>query len=87
MFFLDDESRKAVQGIPDHHVPITDEGRRQAELTGHALRREFGTFDYVYHSGYRRTEETAEQLAAGKGLLEIEHHEPAGWEPGLGPAG
>ena len=32
-------------------------------------------------------EETAEQLAAGKGLLEIEHHEPAGREPGLGPAG
>jgi hypothetical protein len=38
-FFLDDESRKAVQGIPDQHVPITDEGRRQAELTGAALER------------------------------------------------
>jgi broad specificity phosphatase PhoE len=63
-FFLDDESRKAVQGIPDQHVPITDEGRRQAELTGQALRREFGAFDYVYHSGYRRTEETSQQLLA-----------------------
>ena len=33
-FFLDDESRKAVQGVADHHVPITDEGRRQAQVTG-----------------------------------------------------
>ena len=24
-FFLDDESRKAVLGVADHHVPITDE--------------------------------------------------------------
>ena len=30
---------------------------------------------------------TAEQLAAGKSLLEIEHDEPAGRKPGLGPAG
>ena len=64
MFFLDDEMRKAVQGIADHHVPITDEGRPQAEVTGQALRAEFGAFDYVYHSGYRRTQETAEHLLA-----------------------
>lgn len=63
-FFLDDESRKAVQGIADQHVPITDEGRRQAEVTGHALRAACGPFDYVYHSGYRRTLETAEHLLA-----------------------
>ena len=31
--------------------------------------------------------ETAEQLAAGKSLLEIQHHEPAGGEAGLGPSG
>lgn len=89
VFFLDDESRKAVQGVPDHHVPITDEGRRQAELTGPALRREFGTFDYVYHSGYRRTEETAEQLLAAwpaeeRDAMRIRHHlflreRDAGW--------
>ena len=54
-FFLDDESRKSVQGIPDQHVPITDEGRRHAELTGKALRQEFGRFDYVYHSGQPTT--------------------------------
>jgi broad specificity phosphatase PhoE len=88
-FFLDDESRKAVQGIADHHVPITDEGRRQAELTGRALRAEFGAFDYVYHSGYRRTQETAEHLLAAYTVEECEamrvrHHlflreRDAGW--------
>lgn len=88
-FFLDDESRKAVQGVPDHHVPLTDEGRRQAQETGRALRAEFGTFDYVYHSGYRRTEETAEQLLAAydsqeRSAMKIRHHlflreRDAGW--------
>lgn len=63
-FFLDEESRRAVRGVPDDHVPLTDEGRRQAEVTGRALREQFGTFDCVYHSGYRRTQETAEQLLA-----------------------
>ena len=88
-FFLDDESRKAVLGVADHHVPITDEGRRQAELTGRALRSDFGAFDYVYHSGYRRTQETAEHLLAAytdeerKAML-VRHHlflreRDAGW--------
>jgi broad specificity phosphatase PhoE len=58
-FFLDDESRKAVQGIADWQVPLTDEGHRQAYDTGRTLRERFGVFDYVYHSGYRRTEDTA----------------------------
>ena len=31
--------------------------------------------------------QTADQLAAGKGLLEIEHHEPTGGEARLGPSG
>ena len=29
-FYLDDESRKAVKGIPDHLIALTEEGRRQA---------------------------------------------------------
>ncbi len=88
-FFLDDESRKAVQGIPDQHVPITDEGRRQAELTGRALRAEYGVFDRVYHSGYRRTQETAEHLLAAypgeeRERMIVRHHlflreRDAGW--------
>jgi broad specificity phosphatase PhoE len=63
-FFLDDESRKAVQGIPDWQIPLTDVGHRQAADTGRALRDRFGAFDYVYHSGYRRTEETAAGILA-----------------------
>ena len=88
-FFLDDESRKAVRGVADHHVPITDEGRHQAELTGRALRTDFGTFDYVYHSGYRRTQETAEHLLSAyteeeRKSMRVRHHlflreRDAGW--------
>jgi broad specificity phosphatase PhoE len=88
-YFLDDESRKAVQGVADHHVQITDEGRRQAVLTGRALRSEFGVFNYVYHSGYRRTQETAEHLLAAyteeeRKSMQLRHHlflreRDAGW--------
>lgn len=63
-FFLDDEARKSVQGVADHRTPLTAEGRRQASETGVALRTTFGRPDYVYHSGYRRTRETAELLLA-----------------------
>src|SRR5262249_30994974 len=62
VFFADDESRRAVHGVPDHAIPLTAEGWRQAERTGSALRARFGAFDYVYHSGYRRTVETTEGL-------------------------
>ena len=41
-FFLDDESRKAVQGIPDWQIPLTDVGHRQAADTGRVLRDRFG---------------------------------------------
>jgi probable phosphoglycerate mutase len=58
-FFLDEESRKAVQGIPDWDVPLTGDGRRQALATGRGLRARFGIFDDVFHSGYRRASETA----------------------------
>ena len=61
-YFLDDESRRAVRGVPDHEIPLTEAGWRQAELTGQALRARLGTFDYLYHSGYRRTVETSEGL-------------------------
>jgi 2,3-bisphosphoglycerate-dependent phosphoglycerate mutase len=61
-FFADDESRRALRGVPDHEVPITAEGWRQAGRTGEALRARFGDFDVVYHSDYRRTAETTEGL-------------------------
>jgi probable phosphoglycerate mutase len=58
-FFLDDESRKPVQGIADWRIPLTPEGHRQSVETGVALRAKFGGFDRVYHSGYQRAEQTA----------------------------
>ncbi|MEO7190764.1 MAG: histidine phosphatase family protein [Vicinamibacterales bacterium] len=61
-FFLDDESRKSVQGIADWRIPLTDEGRRQALATGTILRQRFGTFEHVYHSGYQRAEQTGEGI-------------------------
>lgn len=63
-FFLDDEARRAVRGIPDWRIPLTDEGRRQAAMTGQGLRQRYGSFDYVYHSGYARTHETTERILA-----------------------
>jgi broad specificity phosphatase PhoE len=60
--FLDDEARQSVRGVPDHRIALTEEGRRQARETGTALRARYGRFDHVYHSGYRRTVETAEGI-------------------------
>ena len=37
-FYLDDESRKAVKGIPDHRIALTDERHRQALVTGKSIR-------------------------------------------------
>ena len=39
----------------------------------------FGAFDYVYHSGYRRTQETAEHLLAAypqaeRDAMRMRHH-------------
>ncbi len=61
-FFPDDESRQGLRGEPDHRTPLTELGLSQARHAGHHVRERFGTFDYIYHSGYRRTAQTAEQI-------------------------
>ena len=78
-FFLDDEARKSVKGVPDHHTPLTERGRRQATDTGVKLRDDLGVFDYAYYSGYRRTEETLQGLIATyskaeRSRLQVRHH-------------
>ena len=65
VFFADDESRRSVRGIPDHQICLTEEGHRQARVTGVALSERFGSFDALYHSGYRRTQETADAILSG----------------------
>jgi len=64
VYFNDDEARRGVEGIPDHLIPLTEEGLGQAARTGPALRRKFGAPDYLYHSGYRRAVQTADGLLA-----------------------
>jgi broad specificity phosphatase PhoE len=61
-YFPDNESRKLDQGIPDHKIDLTAEGIRQSRVTGEALRAKFGTFDYIYDSGYQRTVHTATEM-------------------------
>jgi broad specificity phosphatase PhoE len=78
-FFLDDEARKAVQGVPDHRTPLTNRGQQQALQTGMALRRDFGLFDYAYHSGYQRTRETLECVLNAyptdeRQRIQVRHH-------------
>lgn len=62
VYFPDEESRQGVAGIPDHLTPITERGEEQARQTGIALRKRFGVPHYLYHSGYLRTERTAELI-------------------------
>jgi len=78
-FYLDDEARKSVRGVPDHLVALTGEGRRQATVTGAALREAYGTFDYIVHSGYTRTVETLEHMlhaysAEERARMIVRHH-------------
>lgn len=60
VFFPDPEARRGLEGEADHHAGLTEAGREQAHALGARLAAEFGTFDLVYHSGYRRTRETAD---------------------------
>lgn len=61
-YFADDYARKDVAGIPDHEIPLTDEGKQQARAAGAYLRDRLGAPDYLYHSGYLRTVQTAEGI-------------------------
>ncbi|MDE1874704.1 MAG: histidine phosphatase family protein [Patescibacteria group bacterium] len=61
-YFADEEARKTVKGIPDHEIPLTEEGHRQAERTGAYMRERFGAPDFIYHSGYKRTVQTTEGM-------------------------
>jgi broad specificity phosphatase PhoE len=66
-YFADEYARKDVEGIPDHKIALTPEGWDQARKTGVKLAERFGAPDYLYHSGYRRTKETAEGILEAYG--------------------
>ena len=64
VYFADEYARRDIAGIPDHLIDITPEGRKRAEVTGVGLRQFYGVPDYLYHSGYKRTVETANGIIA-----------------------
>ncbi|GAA0739983.1 histidine phosphatase family protein [Dactylosporangium roseum] len=67
VYFADDAARQVVRGVPDHLIELTPDGHKQAAQTGHGIRERFGTFDYVYTSGYARTVQTAEDILSAYG--------------------
>jgi broad specificity phosphatase PhoE len=78
-FFLDDEARKSIKGLPDHKVPLTELGRRQAHAAGVGIREKFGVFDDVIHSGYTRAVETTDAILeayppAERAKMVVRHH-------------
>lgn len=64
LFFPDDAQRAGVRGLADHATPLTERGHAQARLTGRGLRETYGAFDCLYHSGYARTVQTADEILA-----------------------
>ena len=61
-FFADEYARNKVRGISDEEVELTEAGKSQARITGHVLKQRYGIFDYIYHSGYKRTKQTADEM-------------------------
>jgi len=71
-YFADDEARRHIRGIPDHKIPLTALGIRQAQETGVAIRERYGLFSYIYHSGYQRTEQTTDAILEAYTPQEVE---------------
>jgi broad specificity phosphatase PhoE len=61
-FFISNEERHELGSHADPAVPLTDEGRRQAEITSKKLVAADWWHQVFYHSGYVRTKDTAEIL-------------------------
>lgn len=63
--YATEEQRAVLKGTPDQLVALTDEGLRQAKETGLVLaQREVREPHVIIHSGYRRTQQTAEHILA-----------------------
>ncbi len=79
VYYPDDEARRGIEGIPDYKIPLTEEGVVQARATGIALCKRFGAPDYLYHSGYKRAEDTADGILAAyseeeRGRIQVRSH-------------
>ncbi len=78
-YFVDAKTRDSLRGQPDHSSPLTATGLEQARRTGAWLREMYGPFDYVYHSGYQRTIQTADEILSAYSADEqsrtaVRHH-------------
>jgi probable phosphoglycerate mutase len=61
-YFADEEARRTIKGTPDHKISLTPLGQKQAIEIGPMLKKLYGVPDYIYHSGYVRTEQTTEGI-------------------------
>ena len=62
IFYPPTEAGELLSAVPSENMPLSKNGQKQARLTGQALRKQYGTFDHIYHSGMRRVNETAEGI-------------------------
>lgn len=72
-YFEDEETRDLLAGVADQDVQLTQRGSDQAILTGQGLLRNLGVPDYIYHSGYRRTYDTALGILSAFSKEDIEN--------------
>lgn len=61
-FFKDSQQREKYGNCSDHLMPLTEKGLKQARNLGKNLKKEFGIFDYVIHSSYKRAKQTADGI-------------------------
>jgi broad specificity phosphatase PhoE len=73
LYFADEAARSILPDVSYADMPLTEKGRRQAKVTGAALRGRFGVPDCVYHSGFQRTVETTAGILSVYGPAEREH--------------
>jgi broad specificity phosphatase PhoE len=53
---------RAAYHMPTHGYPLTERGKKQAEITGNYLRERFGKFDVYYTSYYTRAKDTMKYM-------------------------
>jgi len=61
-YFADEYARRILEGRADSQIGLTALGIEQSKRTGQGLREQFGTFDYIFHSGYQRAKQTLDNI-------------------------
>ena len=71
-YFADEYARRVLEGRPDSQIALTALGVEQAKKTGINVKKQFGTFDYVFHSGYQRAKQTVDNILLAYTAEELE---------------